>query len=136
MSTETPLVDAPEADEHVEQQGPKLLTKTQVSNRKGLATRVDQATRFAKRHGIESISFFEGANAPMEISSWCTPHLVRTVVMHLAVYANKDFNDALRMLQDARDQMNKEQQPDETLPIVPVPNEGEQAPVERGEDAG
>jgi hypothetical protein len=137
MTTETPLVDAPEADEQVESQGPKLLTKAQVNHRKGLATRMDQAAKFANRHQIEMLAFYEGVNAPMDIKAPCTAHLVRTVVMHLATYANTEFNEALRMLQAARDEINaKQPNPDETLPIVQAPEAGDEAPVERGEDAG
>ena len=102
-------LQAPEADEQVEPQGPKLLTKAQVNHRKGLATRMDQAAKFAGRHQIEMLAFYEGVNAPMDIKAPCTAHLVRTVVMHLATYANTEFNEALRMLQAARDEINAKQ---------------------------
>ena len=102
MTTETtePLVEAPEADEQVEPQGPKLLTKEQVNHRKKLAVLVDQVVRHAKRHDIEFLSFFEGLKAPMEVKASCTAQLVRATVAHLAIVANKDFNEALATLRE------------------------------------
>ena len=126
---------APESDEHVETNGPKPLTKAQVNNRKKLAVLVDQVVRHAKRHDIEFLSFFEGLNAPMEVKASCTPQLVRASVAHLAIVANKDFNEALVALREmfpAQDQP----EPDETLPIVQTPEASDEAPMERGQDAG
>jgi hypothetical protein len=103
-TTEEPIVSeepsAPEADEHAESQGPKLLTKDQVNHRKKMAILVDQAVRHAKRHDIEFISFFEGLKSPMEVKASCTPALVRAVVAHLALVANEDFNKALETLRE------------------------------------
>lgn len=122
-----------QADEQVETQDTKPLTKAQVNHRKKLAILVDQVVRHAKRHGIEFLSFFEGVNAPMEVNASCTPQLVRASVAHLAIVANKDFNEALATL---RELYLKQPQPDETLPIVQEPEASDEAPVERGEDQG
>lgn len=100
MSTETQDVSAPEADEQVEPQGPKLLTKEQVNHRKKLAVLIEQVVRHAKRHDIEFLSFFEGLKAPMEVKASCTAQLVRATVAHLAIVANKDFNEALATLRE------------------------------------
>ena len=132
LSTVDPLESAPEADEHVE--GPKLLTKAQINHRKKLGVLVDQAVRHAKAHGIEFLSFFEGVNAPMDVKASCTPQLVRAAVAHLALVANKDFNDALQTLREMFPDKSKEE--DAQLPDMPTPEDGEQAPVEQGQDAG
>lgn len=123
LSTVDPLESAPEADEHVE--GPKLLTKAQINHRKKLGVLVDQAVRHAKAHGIEFLSFFEGVNAPMDVKASCTPQLVRTAVAHLALVANKDFNDALQTLREMFPDKSKEEEECKDSPPISTPKEQE-----------
>lgn len=119
MSTDTTEVSAPEADEQVE--GPKLMTKEQVNSRKKLGVLVEQAKRHAKNKGVEFIAFYEGVNAPMEVTASCTAQLVRAVVAHLALVANKDFNDALQTLREMFPEKPQEQEECTDSPATSTP---------------
>lgn len=88
---------APELDE---QEAYKPPSKVTINKRKQFAVRVSQNREFAQKNDIQFIAFFEGAELPVQISAHCGPEMVQAVVAHLAVYFNRDFNEAIEFVRN------------------------------------
>lgn len=102
---------APELDEQVDTYQPP--SKVTINKRKQMAVRVSQNRNFAQKNDIQFIAFFEGAELPYNVSSHCGPELIRTVVAHMAIYFNRDFNEAIEFVRQ-----NYQTQPPTDEPIV------------------